>query len=131
MSRCLLDGWKLDPAAKMLVAVVVLIACAVPVYSMDVEDAAELAFAAMFTFYRLIDNIPLTPHPAAWYLGTTLVSLAFLVAPALYGFKISRAGRPLFRDEVLEAPGAALIRPGTLRTNPVFPAVRDLFQTGP
>ncbi|HVR95981.1 MAG TPA: serine/threonine-protein kinase [Thermoanaerobaculia bacterium] len=66
--------------------------------------AGLLAFAAMFTFYRLIDTIPLTPHPAAWFLGTTLISLAFLVAPALYGFWISRAGRPLFRDEVLEAP---------------------------
>ncbi len=61
-----------------------------------------LAFAAMFNVFRLIDQIPLTPHPAAWYLGATLLSLAFIIAPALYGFWISRAGRPLFRDDVLE-----------------------------
>jgi serine/threonine-protein kinase len=66
--------------------------------------AGLLAFAAMFTVHRLIDAMPLTPHPAAWSLGTTLLSLGFVVALALYGFRISRAGRPLFRDEVLEAP---------------------------
>jgi serine/threonine-protein kinase len=61
-----------------------------------------LAFAAMFTVLRVVQQIPLTPHPAPWYLGATLLSLACIVAPALYGFWISRAGRPLFRDEVLE-----------------------------
>jgi serine/threonine-protein kinase len=63
-----------------------------------------LAFAATLTVLRLMDQIPLTPHPAAWYLGATLLSLSFIVAPALYGFWISRAGRPLFRDEVLDLP---------------------------
>jgi len=67
-------------------------------------QAGLLAFAAMFTALRLIDQLPLTPHPPAWYLGTTLLSLALIVAPALYGFWISRAGKPLFRDEVLESP---------------------------
>jgi hypothetical protein len=61
-----------------------------------------LAFAAMFTVLRVVQQIPLTPHPAPWYLGATLLSLACIAAPALYGFWISRAGRPLFRDEVLE-----------------------------
>jgi len=64
--------------------------------------AGLLAFAAMFTVYRLIEVIPLTPRPAAWYLGATLLSLALIVTPPLYGFWISRAGRPLFRDELLE-----------------------------
>ena len=43
-----------------------------------------------------------TPHPAAWSLGRTLLALVIIAAPALYGFWISQAGRPLFRDEVLE-----------------------------
>jgi serine/threonine-protein kinase len=64
--------------------------------------AGLLAFAAMFSVYAVIDQIPLTPHPSPWYLGTMLLSLAFIVAPALYGFWTSRAGRPLFHDEVLE-----------------------------
>jgi serine/threonine-protein kinase len=61
-----------------------------------------LAFAAWFTVSALVNIMPLTLHPAPWYLGSTLLSLALILAPALYGFWISRAGRPLFRDEVLE-----------------------------
>jgi eukaryotic-like serine/threonine-protein kinase len=64
--------------------------------------AGLLAFAAMFNVMRLIDQVPLTPDPASWYLGATLLSLAFIVAPALYGFWTSQAGRPLIRDEILE-----------------------------
>ena len=67
--------------------------------------AGLLGFAASFTSMFLIEQMPLTPHPAAWFLGTTLLSLAIIVAPAIYGFWISRAGRPLFRDEVLEPLG--------------------------
>jgi serine/threonine-protein kinase len=61
-----------------------------------------LAFAAMFQVYRLLDQLPLTPHPAGWYQGSMLLALAFIVAPALYGFWTCQAGRPLFRDEILE-----------------------------
>jgi serine/threonine-protein kinase len=64
--------------------------------------AGLLGLATWFSVIFLIDRLPLTLHPAAWYLGATLLSLAFIVAPALYGFWISQAGRPLFRDEVLE-----------------------------
>ena len=66
--------------------------------------AASRARSFIFTVFRLVELTPLTPHPAPWYLGATLLSLACILAPALYGFWISRAGRPLFRDEVLEAP---------------------------
>ena len=51
---------------------------------------------------RLSDALPLTPHPAGWYLGTMLLALAFIAAPALYGFWTSQAGRPFFRDDILE-----------------------------
>jgi len=64
--------------------------------------AGLLGIAAWFSVAFLIDQMPITPHPAAWYLGATLISLACIVAPALYGFWISLAGRPLFRDEILE-----------------------------
>jgi hypothetical protein len=60
-----------------------------------------LAFAAMFQVYRLLDRLPLTMQPDGWYLGPVLLSLTFLVAPPLWGFWTSRAGRPLFRDEIL------------------------------
>ena len=68
--------------------------------------AGLLGSAAMFTGTFLIEMMPLTPAPAAWYLGATLLSTVLIVAPALYGFWISQAGRPLFRDEILGAPAA-------------------------
>jgi serine/threonine-protein kinase len=61
-----------------------------------------LAFAAMFQVYRLLDQLPLTLHPDGWYLGAVLLALTFIAAPALWGFWTSQAGRPLFRDEILE-----------------------------
>ena len=64
--------------------------------------AGLLAFASMFTLSSLIDELPLTLHPSGWYLGAVLFSLACIVAPALWGFWTSQAGRPLFRDDVLE-----------------------------
>jgi len=64
--------------------------------------AGLLALATMTSVSALLSQMPLTPHPAGWYLGAMLLALAFIVAPALYGFWTSQAGRPLFRDEVLE-----------------------------
>jgi serine/threonine-protein kinase len=61
-----------------------------------------LAFAATFQVYRLLDQLPLTLHPDGWYLGSVLLPLTFIAAPALWGFWTSQAGRPLFRDEILE-----------------------------
>ncbi len=61
-----------------------------------------LAFAALYYVFRLLDRLPMTLQPAGWYQGAMLLALAFIVAPALYGFWTSRAGRPLFRDEILE-----------------------------
>jgi len=61
-----------------------------------------LAFAAMYHVFRLLDQLPLTLDPAGWYLGAVLLALTFIAAPALWGFWTSRAGRPLFRDEILE-----------------------------
>ena len=61
-----------------------------------------LAFAAMFQVYRLLDQLPLSLHADGWYLGAVLLALAFITAPALWGFWTSQAGRPLFRDEILE-----------------------------
>ena len=60
-----------------------------------------LAFAATFQVYRLLERLPLMFHPDGWYLGSVLLALAFIAAPALWGFWTSRAGRPLFRDEIL------------------------------
>jgi serine/threonine-protein kinase len=60
--------------------------------------AGFLAVATMVTVSTLLAELPITPHPAAWYAGATLLSLAAVSAPALYGFWTSRAGRPLLLD---------------------------------
>jgi hypothetical protein len=60
-----------------------------------------LGFATGMNLWALIIHLPLTPRPASWYAGAMVLSLAFIVAPALYGFWTSQAGRPLFRDEIL------------------------------
>jgi len=62
--------------------------------------AGFLALATMVTVSTLLAELPVTPHPAAWYAGATLLSLAAIAAPALYGFWTSRAGRPLFQDAI-------------------------------
>jgi predicted Ser/Thr protein kinase len=64
--------------------------------------AGLLGFAVMISTFNLIDKLPLTPHPVGWYLETMLLALLVIAAPALYGFWTSQAGRPLFRDEILE-----------------------------
>ena len=62
-----------------------------------------LAFAALYYVFRLLDQLPLTLHPDGWYMGAVLLALTFSAAPALWGFWTSQAGRPLFRDEILES----------------------------
>jgi hypothetical protein len=52
--------------------------------------------------YRLLDQLPLASPADGWYLGSVLLALVFIAAPALWGFWTSQAGRPLFRDEILE-----------------------------
>jgi serine/threonine-protein kinase len=61
-----------------------------------------LAFAAIFGVHWLLDQLPLTLQPPGWYLGSMLLARGLVAAPALWGFWTSQAGRPLFRDEILE-----------------------------
>ena len=56
----------------------------------------------MFHVYRLLDQTAADVAPGRLVPGATALALAFIVAPALWGFWTSRAGRPLFRDEILE-----------------------------
>jgi serine/threonine-protein kinase len=64
--------------------------------------AGLLAFATMRFITSLLEQMPMTPHPDGWYLGAMLLALAFILGPAFYAFWTSQAGRPLFRDEILE-----------------------------
>ena len=90
------------PASGSIAAYLAVMSLTSPIIWLLLFRAGLLGLAAWFYVTFMLGGLPLTPHPAAWYLGTVLFSLAATLAPALYGFWISRAGRPLFADEVLE-----------------------------
>ncbi|HET9300588.1 MAG TPA: serine/threonine-protein kinase, partial [Candidatus Polarisedimenticolaceae bacterium] len=88
------------PTTGNLVAYFIGIGVLIGLYWTVLFRAGFLALATMVTVSTLLSELPITPHPAAWYAGATLLSLAAIAAPALYGFWTSRAGRPLFQDAI-------------------------------
>lgn len=56
-----------------------------------------------YTVADLLRFLPLTFNLTAWYRHVTLVTLFVTVGVAVWGFRAAVAGRPLFRDEILEA----------------------------
>jgi serine/threonine-protein kinase len=61
-----------------------------------------LAVAAyMFTMYcGPFGNVPWTTSVSAWYARTSLLAIAAILAVAIYGFRTTLAGRPLWRDDL-------------------------------
>jgi len=66
-----------------------------------------LASAALwFTFYCAIaGNAPWTTSVSVWYGRTAMLAIAAILAVAIYGFRTTLAGRPVWRDE-LQREGA-------------------------
>jgi serine/threonine-protein kinase len=58
------------------------------------------------TINLLLRILPLTFDLTAWYAHVTLLTLAVVLGLAGWGFWVSLAGRPLFRDEILESEAA-------------------------
>jgi serine/threonine-protein kinase len=56
---------------------------------------------AQFVFF-MVQFYPWTTDPSAWYAGVTLFAASVVVALAVYGFRVSLAGRPLLRGRLLE-----------------------------
>ncbi len=56
-----------------------------------------------YTVADLLRFLPLTFNLTAWYGHVTLLTLFVTVGVAVWGFRAAVAGRPLFRDEILEA----------------------------
>jgi hypothetical protein len=57
------------------------------------------------TVKDLFEQLPLTFDLTAWYADATLLTLALVLALTCWGFWVSLAGRPLFRDEILSPEG--------------------------
>ncbi len=65
-----------------------------------------LLAATAFAFcFPLIDGLPITTDPSAWYLWTPAIAILAVLGLAVYGFNTSLAGRPLWTalgDEALQ-----------------------------
>ena len=59
------------------------------------------AVAYYFTFYcAILGGAPWTTSVSVWYARTALLAIAAILAVAIYGFRTTLAGRPLWRDEL-------------------------------
>jgi hypothetical protein len=61
-----------------------------------------VALTVLYFVDQLADHIPLTTPLTAWYTEGGAVGVVAIVALALYGFHVSRAGKPLFAGDALE-----------------------------
>jgi hypothetical protein len=59
------------------------------------------AVALVFT-WAVLGHFPLTANLSAWYATSALLAMASVLALAIYGFRTTLAGRPLWRDELQE-----------------------------
>jgi hypothetical protein len=53
-------------------------------------------------FFWVGSDVVLTPDPSSWYFGRSLLTILLLAALAVYGFWISRAGRPWMKESLLQ-----------------------------
>lgn len=57
--------------------------------------------AFLFTYYcAVVGNAPWTTSVSVWYARTMMLAIAAILAVAIYGFRTTLAGRPLWRDEL-------------------------------
>jgi len=62
-----------------------------------------LSVVVSSSVWFLLACIPITYEVSSWTFGGTVVALAIVVGLAIYGLRISLAGRPLFQDELTVA----------------------------
>jgi hypothetical protein len=54
-----------------------------------------------FTVQSLLGVMPLTFDLSAWYAGSTWITVLVIAALTAWGFYVSLAGRPVFKDGLL------------------------------
>ena len=62
-----------------------------------------IASVFMFLFFRLSSSLVLLSHFPVWYAQPFVADLLAVAALTAYGFIISLAGRPIFREPILPA----------------------------
>lgn len=72
-----------------------------PVLMIIARFGVLAAVAYYFTFYcTTIGGAPWTTSLSAWYARPALLAIAAILALAIFGFRTTLAGRPLWRDEL-------------------------------
>ena len=61
-----------------------------------------VALTVLYFVDQLADNMPLTTPLSAWWTEGGVVAMIAILAVALYGFHVSRAGKPIFGGNALE-----------------------------
>jgi hypothetical protein len=61
-----------------------------------------LPLVAFFITDNILFDFVLTTRLSAWYAISTILGALFILALALYGFRVSLAGRPIFSDAALD-----------------------------
>ncbi len=99
--------WSLDvPSASHgagLYAYVLLVALITGVRLVLLMRFGLLATTAAYFFAGILGRFPITLDFSTWYAGTTLTATLTAVAVAAYSFHTALAGRPIFKDALLEA----------------------------
>jgi hypothetical protein len=76
------------------------------VFSLWVLNRFGVLSLTVATFVSaVLRSFPMTTDLSAWYSGTMLFALGTVLALALWSFRVALAGRPLLRDEFLDARG--------------------------
>src|SRR4029453_15350471 len=74
------------PESGSVLGYLVSMGLSVPLVWLVLFRAGLLSFVTMFPFATMTDDLLLSLHPPAWYLGSMLLTLVFIIGPALYGF---------------------------------------------
>ena len=83
---------------------VVFILCFLMVFWLALLRFGLVTVLIGFTVSNLLATMPMTLNLSAWYASSTWVTLMALAALTLWGFYVSLAGRPVFKDALLGEP---------------------------
>ena len=65
-----------------------------------------LAVVVCSSTTAFLQDMPITYEVSSWYFGATLVVVALILGVAIYSFRVSLSGKPVFKDELLSEPAA-------------------------
>lgn len=91
-----------DPISNVAIGVVFMVLFWTVLYQFGL-----LSILIFLTVDSLLMEMPLTFHLSAWYSGSTWITALVIAALTAWGFYVSLAGRPVFKDELLSEPGAS------------------------